>query len=93
MNVQVKNNNVYQYRGCFYQKPTSCKYPINVSTYQHNNSDRSLEVPTLKYRGVAYNRAKQNYVADFSLSAYFQKYRGVEYLTCLTSLSLANKAH
>ena len=93
MNVQVKNNNVYQYRGRFYQKSNSFKYSINVSTCQQNSSYRSLEVPTLMYRGIAYNRSKQNYVANCSSSAYLQKYRGVEYLTCLVSLSLDNKDH
>lgn len=91
MNIRVKNNNVYQYRGCFYQKTTSCKYPINVSAYQQNSSNQSSAGSSLSYRGVAYKRPKQNYVADFSLSAHLQKYRGVEYLSCLTSLSLDNK--
>ena len=91
MNIKSQNKDTYQYRGISYQKNTSHKYPINVSAYQQNSSSQPLETATLSYRGVAYTIPKQNYLVDFSLSAYVQKYRGAEYLTCLTSLSLDDK--
>ena len=93
MNAKTNLPKKYQYRGCSYQKNATYKYPINISEYQQNRSCQESSSTTLSYRGASYSPTKVAYPVDFGLSVYIQKYRGVEYLTCLTNLHVEDKEY
>ena len=84
----MKSNELicYKYRGVLYQKTRPQKCLTNLVETRADRFDRDLDCQKLIYRGIPYSVSPKKITINRITSFRIQKYRGVNYLTCIGDL-------